>query len=140
MWSHAHVEHAAGAARRRRERRLGQFLRHERMSVAMALAESTHHTAPRGQRMARAGWWVRDAPHGDVPEELEPGTRYLGLDDDDSVPELGSEASDFSVSWSVSQLCTATHGGADHRHLCACADARCSCAAGGKVGGSPQDR
>ena len=35
------------AARRRRERRLRSMLRHERMTVAMALAEMTHHSAPR---------------------------------------------------------------------------------------------
>ena len=68
MWSHANGEHA-GAARRRRERRLRQFLRHERLSVAMALAEFSHHAAPRGQTLARAGRWVRDALHGRVPEE-----------------------------------------------------------------------
>ena len=44
-----------GSARRRRERRLRSMLRHERMSVEMALAESTHHSAPRGKKMARAG-------------------------------------------------------------------------------------
>ena len=40
-----------GCARRRRERRLRSMLRHERMSVAMALAESTHlpHSARRRQ-------------------------------------------------------------------------------------------
>ena len=49
------VDHArTGAARRRRERRLRAYLRYARMSVAMALAEATHHTAPRGQRNARA--------------------------------------------------------------------------------------
>ena len=42
------------AATRMRQRRLRQFLRHERLSVAMALAESQHHTS-RGQKMARAG-------------------------------------------------------------------------------------
>ena len=31
------------------------MLRHERMTVAMALAEALHHTAPRGQKTARAG-------------------------------------------------------------------------------------
>ena len=36
----------AGAARRRRERRLRAYLRYARMSVAMALAECTHHSAP----------------------------------------------------------------------------------------------
>ena len=38
----------AGSARRCRERRLCSFFRHERMAVAMALAESLHHSAPRG--------------------------------------------------------------------------------------------
>ena len=48
------VDSATGAARRR-QRRLRQFLRRQRLSVAMALAEYSHHTAPRGLRMARAG-------------------------------------------------------------------------------------
>ena len=39
---------ATGAAKRRRERRLRQWQRHERMTVAMALAEATHHAAPQG--------------------------------------------------------------------------------------------
>ena len=47
MWSQAHGEHA-GAAMRRRQRRLRQWLRHE-------LAETSHHAAPRGQTKARAG-------------------------------------------------------------------------------------
>ena len=34
---------SVSAARRRRERRLRQFLRHERPSVAMALSEKKHH-------------------------------------------------------------------------------------------------
>ena len=42
-------------AARRRQRRLRQWLRHERLSVAMALAENNHHTALRRQTMARAG-------------------------------------------------------------------------------------
>ena len=36
-----------GSARRRRERRLRSMLRHERMSVAMALAEKLHHSVYR---------------------------------------------------------------------------------------------
>ena len=50
------VGNATGAAQRRRQRRLRSWLRHERMTVAMALAESTHHTS-RGQKYARAGVW-----------------------------------------------------------------------------------
>ena len=61
----------AGAAQRRRQRRLHSWLRHERMTVAMALAESTHHSS-RGQKTARTGVWerkmnytatIRDPPH-----------------------------------------------------------------------------
>ena len=46
---------ATGSAMRRRQRRLRQWHRHERMTVAMALAEATHHAAPRGPKTARAG-------------------------------------------------------------------------------------
>ena len=42
------------AARRRRERRLRSMLRHERMTVAMALAEMSHHSAPRRPIMTKA--------------------------------------------------------------------------------------
>ena len=47
---------SSGVARRRGERRLRSMLRHERMTVAMVLAEFSHHSS-RGQRMARAGVW-----------------------------------------------------------------------------------
>ena len=89
-----------GDARRRRERRLRAYLRYARMSVAMALAESTHHSAPRGQTTARAGWWVRGEVHGEVPAEptpQEPGTQHFKLDDEDSVPELGGTRRDRLV-------------------------------------------
>ena len=45
-----------GATQRRRQRRLRSWLRHERMTVAMAVAERTHHSS-RGQTIARAGVW-----------------------------------------------------------------------------------
>ena len=60
------------------QRRLRQWLRHERLSVAMALAESQHHTS-RGQKTARAGRGVRDAAHGEVPEALLPRARHTAL-------------------------------------------------------------
>ena len=66
----------------------------------MALAEATHHTAPRGQRIVRARGWVRGEVHGHVPEAptpSEPGTRYFSLDDNDSVPELGGSRPDRLV-------------------------------------------
>ena len=46
------VAHATAAAPRR-QRRSRQFLRHERLTVALLLAERDHHTAPRGQKQAR---------------------------------------------------------------------------------------
>ena len=56
-----------GAAQRRRQRRLRSWLRHERMTVAMALTERTHHSS-RGQTIARAGvWGARDELHGHHP-------------------------------------------------------------------------
>ena len=80
-----------GSARRRRERRLRSHLRHERMAIAMALAESLHHSTQR-QETARAGGGAREELHGKAPDEApppqEPGTQYYGLDDNDSVPEL----------------------------------------------------
>ena len=54
MWSQFDGEHDAGAARWRRERSLRSNLKYARMSVAMALAEARHHTAPRQQTTARA--------------------------------------------------------------------------------------
>ena len=76
--STACVDIAAGAARRRRERRLRSWLKHERMTVAMALAEASHHTAPRGQRIAKARGWVRDDVHGHVPEAPTPRSPARG--------------------------------------------------------------
>ena len=45
---------AASAAARRRQRRVKQDLRHERLTVAMALAEYNHHSAPRRPTISRA--------------------------------------------------------------------------------------
>ena len=74
----ASVRDADGtAATRRRQRRLRQFLRHERLSVAMALAEMQHHTAPRGQMTARAG---EEDQHGDGPDaSSSPGGKHCVL-------------------------------------------------------------
>ena len=74
---------ARGAAWRRRQRRLRSMLRHERQTVAMALAECQHYSAQR-QKTARAGAWVR-------PQE--PGTQHFFLDDG-GVPELGGSLPD----------------------------------------------
>ena len=51
-----HGERATGAAQRRRERRLRAWLRHERQSVAAAVAEALHHSAgPREKVVERRG-------------------------------------------------------------------------------------
>ena len=62
---------------RRRQRRLRQWLRHARLSVAMAFAENNHHTAPRRQTTARAGGEARVALHGQVPGAPLPQGRVL---------------------------------------------------------------
>ena len=76
MWTASMAEHA-GAAKRRRERRLRQFLRHERQTVAMLLAETQHHAAPRGQNKARSGGEGRGALQGHVPGAPLPQGRVL---------------------------------------------------------------
>ena len=61
-------------------------MRHERLTVAMALAETNHHAAPRGQTKARAGGGARDVLHGCVPEDALPqaaGAQFFSLGDDD---------------------------------------------------------
>ena len=67
-----------------------QWLRHERLSVAMALAENNHHTALRRQTMARAGGGARDVLCGRVLEDALPqaaGARYFAMDAGEDVGE-----------------------------------------------------
>ena len=70
------AEHA-GAGKRRRERRLRAHLRYARMSVAMVLAESNHHAAPRGQDMARDRVEGHEEKHNAPrrPSALTPGRK-----------------------------------------------------------------
>ena len=70
------VGNATGAAMRRRQRRLRSWLRHERMTVAMALAESTHH-ASRGQKNARVGVWGHEQDY--TAKNRKPPTPQLEL-------------------------------------------------------------
>ena len=60
-----------GAARRRRQRRVRSWLKHERQSVAMALAEYTHH-ASRSQTRARAREEVEHATHSGLRAQTTP--------------------------------------------------------------------
>ena len=74
------VDHASEAARRRRERRLRAYLKYARMSVAMALAEANHHTAPRGQKTARA-----EATNVTSKERVAGDAVYFELFDEDTA-------------------------------------------------------
>ena len=74
------VDHATGAARRRRERCLRAYLKYARMTVAMALAEANHHTAPRGQKTARA-----EATNDTSKERVAGDVVYFELFDEDTA-------------------------------------------------------
>ena len=71
MMSTAGVDTATAAARRR-QRRLRSWLRHERMTVAMTLADMTHHTAPRGPKMARVWEGVEHEQHDGLRAQKPP--------------------------------------------------------------------
>ena len=78
---------ASGAARRR-QRRLRQWLRHERLSVAMALAEYNHHSALRRPTMARArGEEIElyNVTGQTTPLPRAASTQYFSLGDDEDV-------------------------------------------------------
>ena len=59
---------AGGVARRRRERRLRSWFRHEQQTVAMFLATLQHHSAPREQTKARSS--LEEEPGGGLPAPL----------------------------------------------------------------------
>ena len=64
----------AGTAKRRREGRLRQFLRHEWLTVPMLLAETQHHAArSRGEESE-----LNNA----TPPSMAARTLYFSLDDD----------------------------------------------------------
>ena len=94
MSTMAGVGIATGAAKRRRERRLRQWHRHERMTVAMALAEATHHAAPRRQTPVSAiREEVENVTHARLRAQKSPppGVRP-GI-----LPERGPQRSDRTV-------------------------------------------
>ena len=71
------VDGATGAARRRRERSLRSSWRHEQLSVAVALAAATHHSAqqygaPRSQKTATRATEVEEHEKNEAPRRLEP--------------------------------------------------------------------
>ena len=76
----------AGAAKRRRERRLRSWWRHERMSIACALAEALHHSSGAPKYDKRV---VEDAKHGAVRGQTTAttvreatGMQYFTFDDE----------------------------------------------------------
>ena len=93
MLAAVRVANETGAARRR-QRRLRQWLRHERLSVAMALAENNHDTAPRRQKTARAGRGQPVELYGDDLEQLPApkaaGAQHFFLDLDEAPAAGGS--------------------------------------------------
>ena len=89
------VEHAHGAAWRRRQRRLRQHWRHEQLTLQMVLAMVEHHShgAPRSQTTATRTRAEERELHI-APRRQEPpqpaGTQFFTmLDEDSDVPELG---------------------------------------------------
>ena len=92
----SHVDGAtAGAALRRRERRLRMHWRHEQLSLQVLLATFQHHSS-RGQTTARSGEGVRGEVHGQVPGAHPPqaaGSKYFAMDVDE-VPAVGGSRPD----------------------------------------------
>ena len=78
----------ASGAPRKRQQRLRQWRRHERLSVAMALAEYNHHSAPRRPTMARARGEesaMNNAMGLTTPLTEAASTQHFTLDDDGDV-------------------------------------------------------
>ena len=59
----ADVERVTGAARRRRERRLRSWLKHERQTVRMVLAETFHHSSAPFPPKFKEEWVERHVQH-----------------------------------------------------------------------------
>ena len=77
--SFANRAHGSGSARRRRERRLRSWLRHERMTVRMELAAALHHSSFRG-----AGPMTYDAPRSQMTANSREDSVLFDLFDEDS--------------------------------------------------------
>ena len=155
----------ATAAARRRQRRLRSWLRHERMTVAMTLAEMAHHTAPRGPKMARVGEEVVQDAHEALRglKTPPPGKRPAALRESGpqlvaehagcpcsclpslATPSLADATADVVDSSSLRFLCVGGQkeggggGGADEEHRGESAVARCA-ACSPDAGAEAQDR
>ena len=69
----------SSAARRRRERRLRSWLRHERMTVRMELAAALHHSSFRGARPERY-----DASRSQMTANSREDSVFFDLYDEDT--------------------------------------------------------
>ena len=100
------VDRVSGAAQRRRGRRLRAASRREQQSIAQALATFTHHSDPRRQTMARAGRWVRDEVHCQVPERTHTQTAgYWLLCSGPSVESLVCSVVKFRSARNCEHIC-----------------------------------
>ena len=79
----------AGAARRRRERRLRSMLRHERQTVAMELAAALHHSRDVGPGKYDGLRAQTTASSGTRPEPLEEVSEPQGLSAAPRCPDAG---------------------------------------------------
>ena len=115
------------------ERRLRQFLPHERLSVAKALAEFSHHTSRR-HRVARAGGAEREENYEpslqNPPLFQAASTEYFTMDDDEEMlAARGSAASTRGAA--AARAGSAAHSEADRGVRAHGADPRRPRAAGG---------
>ena len=89
-----------GSARRRRERRLRSFLRHELMTVRMELAAALHHSSFRG-----AGPEMYDAPRRQRTANSRVGpAEYYELSSDDGRPTGGERPAALLEPWPQGQV------------------------------------
>ena len=82
------AERDVGSARRRRERRLHSWLRHERVTVRMELAAALHHSSFQG-----AGPETYDASRSQMTANSLEDSVYFDLFDEDTPKGLGLTAS-----------------------------------------------
>ena len=94
------AERDVGSARRRRERWLRSWLRHERMTVRMELAAALHHSSFRG-----AGPEMYDAPRSQKTANSRVGpAEYYELSSDDGRPTGGERPAPLSEPWPQEKL------------------------------------
>ena len=77
MAARAGAAGGTSSARWRRERRLRSWAKHERLSVAMALAEKLHHSANRTVLQKKEEVEQHHASRGQKRARTGPGTQYL---------------------------------------------------------------